>query len=373
MHAAFIHSGRGDFTVSASPLSEIAYRLARTGAGLAADIAAKNKMVATKFGISDVNFVKTIPTELNDKRANNDNAGKFGLILAAVSQMMESDSSISINTLINYLTQDDEVLAYKLITAMNECSTGSEGADDGVACSGTGNLGAAFSSTGEGSIKGNFAIALISFYDGTNTVPSIQDYIDAGVSGVTIDNLAEVNAVVAKATPANSNTAAKIQTLVNSAAGEPSVAASTLSASPTTVVADGKALSTITLQAKDKDRKNIITGGLNVTMTTTGDATLGDVSDGTYTATITNTKAESVTITASIAGEDVVSTVTVSFMPGEVSLTKSTLSASPTSVVADGQTLSTITLQAKDLQGNNLVTGDARIRLRDFSGGFLVI
>ncbi len=339
MRAAFIHSGRGDFTVSASPLSEIAYRLARTGAGLAADIAAKNKMVATKFGISDVNFVKTIPTELNDKRANNDNAGKFGLILAAVSQMMESDSSISINTLINYLTQDDEVLAYKLITAMNECSTGSAGADNGVACSGTGNLGAAFSATGEGSIKGNFAIALISFYDGTNTVPSIENYKDAGVTGVTIDNLAEVNAVVAKATPANSNTAAKIQTLVNSAAGEPSVAASTLSASPTTVITDGEAISTITLQAKDKDRKNIITGGLNVTMTTTGDAILSnsiDVGDGTYTATITNTKAESVTITASIAGEDVVSTVTVSFMPGEVSLITSTLTADPTTVIADG-------------------------------------
>jgi hypothetical protein len=37
--------------------------------------------------------------------------------------------------------------------------------------------------------------------------------------------------------------------------------------------------------------------------------------------------------------------------------TRSTLTANPTSVVADGTSTSTITMQAKDANGNNLTTG----------------
>jgi hypothetical protein len=53
---------------------------------------------------------------------------------------------------------------------------------------------------------------------------------------------------------------------------------------------------------------NLTTGGLTVTMSVNGSATLSSVSDntdGTYTATITNSTVETVTVSAAFGGSDV--------------------------------------------------------------------
>jgi hypothetical protein len=50
----------------ASPLSEIAYQLANTGAGA---IDPQNTAVATAFGISGVDIVSTTPTDINTTAA----------------------------------------------------------------------------------------------------------------------------------------------------------------------------------------------------------------------------------------------------------------------------------------------------------------
>ncbi|WXT99328.1 MAG: hypothetical protein Ctma_0024 [Catillopecten margaritatus gill symbiont] len=89
LRAAKIYSGTGSLTLLASPLSEIAYQLANAGT-LASDITTKNTQIATAFGISGVDFTATIPTDLNTITAANDDAGKFGTVLAAVSQMSEN-------------------------------------------------------------------------------------------------------------------------------------------------------------------------------------------------------------------------------------------------------------------------------------------
>ncbi|WXU00765.1 MAG: hypothetical protein Ctma_1497 [Catillopecten margaritatus gill symbiont] len=89
LRAAKIYSGTGDLILLASPLSEIAYQLANAGT-LANDITTKNTQIATAFGISGVDFTATIPTDLNTITAANDDAGKFGTVLAAVSQMSEN-------------------------------------------------------------------------------------------------------------------------------------------------------------------------------------------------------------------------------------------------------------------------------------------
>ncbi|WXT99324.1 MAG: hypothetical protein Ctma_0020 [Catillopecten margaritatus gill symbiont] len=89
LRAAKIYSGTGDLILLASPLSEIAYQLAYAGT-LANDITTKNTQIATAFGISGVDFTATIPTDLNTITAANDDAGKFGTVLAAVSQMSEN-------------------------------------------------------------------------------------------------------------------------------------------------------------------------------------------------------------------------------------------------------------------------------------------
>jgi hypothetical protein len=63
------------------------------------------------------------------------------------------------------------------------------------------------------------AVKKISEYalkDGDSDTPSELDYSNAGVSGVTSDNLAEVNAAVAAVSKDKADTSAEIQTLVNS-------------------------------------------------------------------------------------------------------------------------------------------------------------
>ena len=68
---------------------------------------------------------------------------------------------------------------------------------------------------------------------------------------------------------------------------------------------------------------------------------------GSRTVTVTDT------VTGSITGSD---TVTVN--PGAASLTTSTFGSAPTSILANGSSTSTITLQLKDAFGNNLTAGD---------------
>jgi hypothetical protein len=47
----------------------------------------KNDNVATTFGLDNIDVITTFPTDLNKSPAQNDNAGRFGLILSAISQM----------------------------------------------------------------------------------------------------------------------------------------------------------------------------------------------------------------------------------------------------------------------------------------------
>ncbi len=53
------------------------------------------------------------------------------------------------------------------------------------------------------------------YAQGTGSAPSVQDYLDAGVTGVTADNLNEINAVVAGLTQEDVDTKEEIQALVN--------------------------------------------------------------------------------------------------------------------------------------------------------------
>ena len=94
LRSAVVYSGTGEFNLIISPLSEIAYQLADTGSGdlaaIAATITSKNAVVATAFGLDGVDINTATPTDLNTTTAADDNAGKFGLVLAAISQIGES-------------------------------------------------------------------------------------------------------------------------------------------------------------------------------------------------------------------------------------------------------------------------------------------
>jgi hypothetical protein len=199
--------------------------------------------------------------------------------LAAISQMSENSADTSPNATIQALINDLEGMdgshqstiegrkvgtqTVNVMTAIDNLKTsgGNNNTDNGAA---SGNTGAAGSATGEGSIMGNLAILKISLYDGTNGAPTAQDYIYAGVTGVS--NLAEVNARVALAIPAKSDTTSEIQILVNNAPGVATTAHSTLTTNLASVMANGTSTATITMQAKDASGNNLTTGGLTVTM-----------------------------------------------------------------------------------------------------------
>ena len=148
--------------------------------------------------------------------------------------------------------------------------------------------------------------------------------------------------------------------------GAASVATSTITASPTSITADGTTTSTITVQLKDASGNNVTTGGATVALSTSL-GTLGSVTDngdGTYTATLTSAiTAGTATISGTLGGAAITDTATVTMTVGAASVATSTITASPTSITANGTTTSTITVQLKDASGNNLTTGGATVAL----------
>jgi adhesin/invasin len=116
----------------------------------------------------------------------------------------------------------------------------------------------------------------------------------------------------------------------------------------------------ITLQAEDSYGNDLTTGGLivkfNLDNTGTGRGSIGAVTDngdGTYTAAFTGTLVGTNSITATIGGQKVTSgSPTFTVIPGPASASTSTVKLSSGSIQSNGT--ATVTLQAKDLNGNDL-------------------
>jgi hypothetical protein len=122
LRSGVIYSGTGDLVLVVSPLSEIAYQLA--AGDLAGTITAQNTAVATAFGMNGVDVATTIPTDLNNTLAANDYPGKFGTVLAAISQMGENSAADTGQTPTAAKVQ---ALVTKLVTDM------ADGDIDGIA------------------------------------------------------------------------------------------------------------------------------------------------------------------------------------------------------------------------------------------------
>ena len=126
----------------------------------------------------------------------------------------------------------------------------------------------------------------------------------------------------------------------------------------TPVTADGASTSTITITAKDaygNPIPDIPAAQVVVAATGTGNTLTQPSSatdaNGQATATLASTKAETKTVSVTISGTPISDTAQVVFEPGAVSDTESIVDAT-TPVAADGASTSTITITAKDAQGN---------------------
>ena len=145
--------------------------------------------------------------------------------------------------------------------------------------------------------------------------------------------------------------------------GAASTATSLVSVSSPTVVSGAPV--TLTLQAKDAAGNDLTSGGATVVFSNAGGTstgTIGSTTDngtGTYTAIFAGAVAgTATTIGATINGSPVTSTLpTVTVTPGAISSATSFITVSD-SVLLSGAP-ATLTLQAKDAAGNNLVTGGA--------------
>ena len=144
---------------------------------------------------------------------------------------------------------------------------------------------------------------------------------------------------------------------VSFTAGPADAGESTVSASPTTVTANGVAHSTITVTLLDAN-DNPVAGDTVYLSPDAGHSQYSDPSisnaSGVSTFTVTDTAAETVTYTAidSTTALHITQTAAVTFVAGPVDATVSSVTASPTSVPADGTTQSTITVTVLDGQYN---------------------
>jgi hypothetical protein len=137
--------------------------------------------------------------------------------------------------------------------------------------------------------------------------------------------------------------------------GAPSVALSTLTVSPATVVADGVALARIDVEVRDSAGSPV--PGVTVVLEGTGadDAlTQPPPTDagGLASGTLASTRAEPKTITAWIEGLPIPNPATVAFVAGPPSPDQSTIQATPDVLFADGASQAVITVVLRDAYAN---------------------
>lgn len=146
---------------------------------------------------------------------------------------------------------------------------------------------------------------------------------------------------------------------------------STITASPATLVADGTSSSVLTVILKDGQGNTLAAGGETVVMSSTLGAlsAVTDNNDGTYTAVLTSTTSVGAAdITFTVGGVSATDFATVLFLPGAASTATSTISASPTTVVADGVSTSTVTVQLRDANGNLLTSSGGTVVILSSAG-----
>ena len=140
---------------------------------------------------------------------------------------------------------------------------------------------------------------------------------------------------------------------------------STITASPTTIAANGTTPSAITVTLRDAEGNTV--SGKTVTLSQgTGNSVISPASavtntNGRAVFTVSNTVVETVTYTADVAEDNVtlIQTATVTFtsgipVPGITSADNSTVTASPAAIAANGTTSSAITVTLRDDEGNTL-------------------
>lgn len=159
--------------------------------------------------------------------------------------------------------------------------------------------------------------------------------------------------------------------VVTDATPDPTNANTTIEAS-SPVVADGTATSTVTVKIADTEGKLLTKSAGAVTLTADGSAVLSAVTDngnGSYSATVTNTVAETVSISGKLGGADITDKAEIIFeaapiVAGDPDPTNAntTIDATATALV-EGVSTSTVTVQLADADGVLLAVSGGTVAL----------
>jgi adhesin/invasin len=137
--------------------------------------------------------------------------------------------------------------------------------------------------------------------------------------------------------------------------GPPSADTSQITASPTSIPANGTSTSTITVQLRDQFGNDLDAGGDAVALAKSGGGTLTatpvDNGDGTYTGTLTSdTSPQTVTVTGTVNGNTIDDNATVVF--AALPATRLEFGQQPTTEAAGATITPAITVRAEDAIGN---------------------
>jgi len=156
--------------------------------------------------------------------------------------------------------------------------------------------------------------SIILTQNGSATISAVSDNNDGTYSTVITNTVAETivisgtlrgNAIVETAT-------------VTFVPGQASTIQSTISTLTEIVILDMTFSTNITIQAKDSQGNHLNEGGLAIFLSQTGSATISSITDnndGTYTAVVSNTIAETIVINGTMNGVLMVDTATITFLP----------------------------------------------------------
>ena len=199
--------------------------------------------------------------------------------------------------------------------------------------------------------KGNDNVALFT------TAGSLNAFSDHS-NGTYTATLQSTNSIdTAHITFAVNTRAADATTSVLFSAGLPSADTSTITAQDEVLLADGIASTTITIQLRDQFGNTIAVGNnsvkINATIGTLGATQV--LADGRCVATLTSqVRTGRSTVSFSVNGSATSkNSCSVNFIAGAPDFDNAEISASPTSIMANGTAQSLISIQLKDVYGNN--------------------
>ena len=181
----------------------------------------------------------------------------------------------------------------------------------------------------------------------------------AGVTtGTLASTAAGIKVVTATVAPGAGQLVITQTASVTFTVGAISPSISTVIAAPTSVSADGVAVSTVTITVRDSGGNPVPGIPVGLTATGTGNVVTQPAvtnASGVTTGTIASTRAETKTVTATAdptgAAVAITQQPTITFLPGAVS-PLSTISAAPLTLAANGTAVSTITVTVRDANGN---------------------